>query len=69
VCGLIKKTGSQKYRVRVSLSKLAALKIEVSADLHAEEFLCAPAGLAEEACGMTIIHKDNGVVLVCKGLK
>jgi hypothetical protein len=37
--------------------------------LHAEKFLGAPAGLAEEACGMALVHKDDGVVLVCQSLK
>jgi hypothetical protein len=37
--------------------------------LHAEKFLGAPAGLAEEACGVALVHKDDGVVLVCQSLK
>ena len=36
--------------------------------LHAEELLCAPAGLAEEASRVAFVDKDDGVVLVCQRL-
>ena len=43
--------------------------LHVSVYLHAEKFLGAPAGLAEEAGGMALVHEDDGVVLVCQSLK
>ncbi len=42
--------------------------VDVSANLHAEELLCASASLPEEACGVAFVHEDDGIVLVCQSL-